>query len=158
MGGTQRRRTPRRVGQPRQAVPAHRSGGWILILIAELLYPYDFRLKLEVLRARISHIPLLPFASYYPSFSSIPLNGLRELLRRFLLGVPLGLLLRMAWPVAADRSVRQRRAVVVAGLSTIVFVAIGVAEIFIPSGYPDITEVVLGVAGALLGVRLAHSR
>ena len=133
-------------------------GGWILILIAELLYPYDFRLKLEVLRARISHIPLLPFASYYPSFSSIPLNGLRELLRRFLLGVPLGLLLRMAWPVAADRSVRQRRAAVVAGLSTIVFVAIGVAEIFIPSGYPDITEVVLGVAGALLGVRLAHSR
>ena len=77
-------------------------GGWILMLIAELLYPYDFRLKLEVLRARIPHIPLLPFASYYPSFSSIPFNGLRELLRRFLLGVPLGLLLRMAWPVAVS--------------------------------------------------------
>ena len=35
--------------------------------------------------------------------------------------------------------------------------AIGVAEIFVPSGYPDITEVVLGVAGAVLGVQLIPS-
>jgi glycopeptide antibiotics resistance protein len=132
-------------------------GGWILILIAELLYPYDFRLKLEVLRARIPYIPLLPFASYYPSFSSIPFNGLREALRRFLLGVPLGLLLRMAWPVAGEQSVRRLQALAIAGLATILFVGIAVAEIFIPSGYPDITEVVLGVAGAVLGVQLVQS-
>jgi glycopeptide antibiotics resistance protein len=127
------------------------AGAWILGLIANYWYPFDFQLTVEIIRQRIAYIPLIPFESYYPSYSADPLQGLQEILRRFLLAVPLGLLLRVGWPSAGQRRDSGIQFLVTTGVATIVLLGIAIGEIFLPSGYPDVTEVVLGAIGAALG-------
>jgi glycopeptide antibiotics resistance protein len=127
------------------------AGAWTLVLIAAYWYPFDFQLTPEIVKERLLHIPLIPFESYYPAYSADPLAGLQEVLRRFLFPIPLGLLLQMAWPVASERSVRQLQAVITTGLATIALLAIAIGEIFLPSGFPDVTEVVIGAIAAALG-------
>ena len=132
------------------------TGGWVLVLLAALLYPFDFQLDREILWSRLHHIPLIPFASSYPSYSSAPVSGLREILRRLLLGVPLGLLLHMARPATQEPTGYLPQAVITIAIATMVFLGVEIGQIFVMSGYPDITEVVLGAAGAALGVQLVQ--
>jgi glycopeptide antibiotics resistance protein len=127
------------------------AGVWILGLIADYWYPFDFQVTAEIARERLARIPLIPFASYYPAYSADPLQGLQEILRRFLLAVPLGLLLRVGWPGINQKRVGRFQGVITTGVATIVLLGIAIGEIFLPSGYPDVTEVVLGVIGAALG-------
>jgi hypothetical protein len=45
--------------------------------------------------------------------------------------------------------------IVITGVATTLMLAIGVGEFFLPAGYPDMTEVVLGVMGAVVGCAIA---
>src|SRR4029453_13539267 len=69
---------------------------WIVVMVVEYWYPFDFDVAPELTKQRFVHFPWIPFASYYPSYASAPLDGIRELLRRFLLAIPLGALVRSA--------------------------------------------------------------
>jgi glycopeptide antibiotics resistance protein len=127
------------------------AGAWTLVMIAAYWYPFDFQLAPEIVKEQLLHIPWIPFKSYYPAYASDPLAGLQEVLRRFLFPIPLGVLLQMAWPVTSERSVRQLQAIVTTGLATIALLGIGIGEVFLASGYPDVTEVVVGAIAAALG-------
>jgi glycopeptide antibiotics resistance protein len=127
------------------------AGAWTLVVIAAYWYPFDFQLTPEIAKERFPYIPLIPFESYYPAYSADPLAGLQELLRRFMFPIPLGVLLQMAWPFTTKRSVRQLQAVVTTGLVTLALAGLGLGEVFLPSAYPDVTEVVIGAIAAALG-------
>jgi glycopeptide antibiotics resistance protein len=125
---------------------------WILMMMVEYWYPFDFDVAPELTRQRLAHFPWIPFASYYPSYASAPLDGIRELLSRFLLAIPLGVLVRSALPDAREGWLS---AVLTTGVATILMLLIAVGELFLPAGYPDTTEVALGVIGAAVGGAIA---
>jgi glycopeptide antibiotics resistance protein len=125
---------------------------WILLLIGEYWYPFDFLFTRELAMRRLADFPWIPFESYYPSYSAAPLDGIRELLKRFLLTVPLGLLVqsalqrhREAWHPGAPTM----------GIALVLMAVIAVGELFLPAGYPDTTEMALGAMGAAVGSAIA---
>jgi glycopeptide antibiotics resistance protein len=73
-------------------------------------------------------------------------------LTRFLLAIPLGVLVRSALPDAREGWLS---AVLTTGVATILMLLIAVGELFLPAGYPDTTEVALGVIGAAVGGAIA---
>jgi glycopeptide antibiotics resistance protein len=125
---------------------------WTLFVIGAYWYPFDFRLAPDGARLRLAHLPLIPFASYYPSYSAAPLQGLWEILWRFLVTVPLGWLVCSAWRGASEG---RFSIAITAGVATTLMLAIGVGEFFLAAGFPDMTEVVLGVMGAAVGGAIA---
>jgi hypothetical protein len=86
---------------------------------------------------------------------SDPLEGIRELVNRYLLGVPLGLLLRLAWPFTAEQNTRRLQAIVPTGVATVVLFGIETGQIFLPTRFPDPADVLMGVMGAALGSAMA---
>jgi glycopeptide antibiotics resistance protein len=117
-------------------------------VVGEYWYPFDFHIAPEQAKWRLAHFPWIPFASYYPSYSAAPLDAIRELLKRFLLAVPLGLLVGSALPATRDA---WHSAVLIVTAATILMLLIAVGELFLPGGYPDTTEMMLGAMGALVG-------
>ncbi len=126
------------------------AGVWTLMLTGEYWYPFDFQWSAELAKERFIQIPWVLFAAYR-GYSPDPLMGLREALSRCLLGVPLGLLLRLAWASAAERSARRLEAVLTAGIATLVLFGIEIGQIFVPARFPDPADVLMGVLGAALG-------
>jgi glycopeptide antibiotics resistance protein len=131
------------------------AGAWTLVLIVNSWEPFDFQFTADFFHARFREIPWIPLKAYYPYYAATPLTGLHEVLRRCLAGVPLGLFLRSAWPTAGDRRVRFRQAVVCIAIATIVMIAIEIGQIFVPTRFPDLTDVMFGVIGASLGSALS---
>jgi glycopeptide antibiotics resistance protein len=128
--------------------------GWMLLLLGRYWYPFDFRFAPETTIARLAHFPLIPFGSYYPSYSEDPMHAVRELLSRFLLTIPLGVLVRSALWRPGDGWLPD---VVTTGLATILMSVIAAGELFLPAGYPDTTEMVLGAMGAAVGCAVANA-
>ena len=128
--------------------------GWMLLLLGGYWYPFDFHFAPETTIARLAHFPLIPFGSYYPSYSADPMHAVRALLTRFLLTIPFGALVRSALWRPGDGWLPG---VVTTGLATILMSLIAAGELFLPSGYPDTTEMVLGAMGAAVGCAIANA-
>ena len=128
--------------------------GWMLLLLGEYWYPFDFHLAPETTMGRLAHFPLVPFGSYYPSYSAAPMHAVRELLSRFLLTIPFGALVRFALWRPGDGWLPG---VLTTGLATMLMSVIAAGELFLPAGYPDTTEMVLGAMGAAVGCAVANA-
>jgi glycopeptide antibiotics resistance protein len=128
------------------------AGAWTLLLVGQNWHPFDFQLTSEIVTQRLTRISLIPFAfSYwYASYVVSPLQAIHETLLKFVLAVPLGLLLRLAWPLVGGRHARLRRAAVTVA-AAIVLIGIELGQIFLPMRFPDVTDVLIGTIGALVG-------
>jgi glycopeptide antibiotics resistance protein len=126
-------------------------GAWLLALVAQYWQPFHVHGGREFLTTRLHEVQWIPFAYYYPAYASAPLRALHEIVRRSLAGVPLGVLLRLPAsgiePVADSR----RRALITLGTAAAVFTGIELGQVLLPTRYPDVTDVLLGVTGALVG-------
>jgi VanZ family protein len=95
-------------------------------------------------------VPLIfgvPFHGYY---QNPEIKAIDDVLVKMAMGVPLGMFL--GWLVSVNPGVLRRAAVAIACvLTAIFFVVIEAGQILLPSRYPDNTDIVLGLAGALLG-------
>ncbi len=146
--------TPRIVPARFDAAPA--SSRWMPIagLAVSLAFyaaynwsPFDFQLSGEVIGARVSMIFGAPFYSYY---QNPELKAVGELVLKIALGVPIGIFL--GWWIAASPADYRRVAVVIAfGMTVIFFAAVEAGQILLPTRYPDNTDILLGLMGALAG-------
>ncbi len=128
------------------------AGAWTLLLVGQNWHPFDFELTSEIVTQRLTRISLIPFAfSYwYASYMVSPLQATHETVLKFVLAVPLGLLLRLAWPLPSGRRARRQRAAIPVA-ATIVLIGIELGQIFLPTRFPDVTDVLIGAMGALVG-------
>ena len=115
--------------------------------------PFEFRVDPPFVKARLQHLAQIPFRGYY---WAMPLHALAEALTKILLGVPVGVLLQAAVPSAPGTLVSAVRIALLAGVSGLIFLGIEFGQVLLPSRYPDLTDVLLGVAGALGGMAAAH--
>ncbi len=109
--------------------------------------PFDFQLSGEVIRPRIPMIFEAPFYGYYQNPET---KAVGELLVKLALGVPIGIFL--GWWIKATSAGYRRSAVAAASVSTAVFfVVVEAGQLLLPTRYPDNTDILLGLAGALAG-------
>jgi VanZ family protein len=125
-------------------------GGLAASLGLYVLYnwsPFDFQFSGELIRQRVPLIFGVPFHGYY---QNPEIKAIDDVLVKMAMGVPLGMFL--GWLVSVNPGVLRRAAVAIACvLTAIFFVVIEAGQILLPSRYPDNTDIVLGLAGALLG-------
>jgi VanZ family protein len=122
--------------------------GWILVLCAYHWQPYEFALDIELIRRKLGHISLMPFAGYA---SGSYLNAFNNLLTKLALAAPLGVSLALV-----DRRVgRDGVATIVSLAATVgVFATIELGQLFLPTRIPDPSDVLVGLIGAYAGIRL----
>ena len=130
-----------------------------LILIAIFCAPGD-RPYLELpadkaeVRARLEGFFRTPFAGL---FTGSVLNALSDVGRKMLFFAVLGILLAMigiprAWPPAIRRTAYALLVLYAAGLGAV----IELLQVLVPPHVPDMTDVVLYTAGAVIGLVIAH--
>jgi len=122
---------------------------WILILCAYHWRPYEFSLDSDAIRYKLRRISFVPFDGYR---SGSYLNALNNLLTKIALSVPLGLAGAFALgPATASRPVIL---VLWAAVAAAIFGAIEAGQLFVATRIPDPTDVVVGVIGAVAGLKL----
>lgn len=114
---------------------------WIVSLAAYAWAPFDFVVDAQIARARVPELLSVPFASQYAKH---PLDAQAEVLTKLLFPLVLGVLLRLAvrWTSGA------------CALGLLVLAGLEIGQLFLPSRYPDVTDVLLGGVAVWLGARL----
>ena len=119
---------------------------WCAVLCAYHWQPYDFTVDSDAIRAKLTRMSLLPFSGYRAS----DLNAFNDVLVKLGLSMPFGVIARFVRPGG-------RSAVLVAAwliLAGFVFGAVELGQFLLPTRVPDPTDVLLGVAGAAVGLRV----
>jgi VanZ family protein len=122
-------------------------GLWIVVLCAYHWAPYDFSADSDMIRRKLARMSLLPFAGYR---SSTYLNALNNLLTKLALALPFGF-----GAAFAIHGVSRR--MLVAGWLAAALAVFGIVEfgqLFVPGRVPDPTDILVGAAGAAIGLRL----
>jgi len=126
---------------------------WLVVILFRHWSPFNFVVTGEMFRQRAPVLFNVPFRSYY---WENPFNALGEALTKMLLGMPVGLLLTLFLP--APRSMTGRviafTAILLAGAA--IFGGVEVGQVFLPSRYPDGTDVLLGTLGTCCGALGTH--
>jgi glycopeptide antibiotics resistance protein len=115
------------------------------------LSPFDFAVTTGMLRERWPALLGVPFYTYYvnPEFQAFG-----TFVGKLAVSVPLGLFFRLAMP-QGSQSFRRSQLVAAAGAIAAFFLGVEVGQIFLPSRFPDVTDVIIGLMGVGLGFRLA---
>jgi VanZ family protein len=130
---------------------------WLGVILARHWSPFNFVVTGEMFRERTPALFEVPFRSYY---WANPFDALGEALTKILLGVPVGLLLTLFLPRPHSMT---GRVIAFAGIllaGAAIFAGVEVGQVFLPSRYPDGTDVLLGTFGTCcgaLGTRLVLS-
>jgi glycopeptide antibiotics resistance protein len=92
----------------------------------------------------------VPFRAYY---NANPFAALDDAAGKVMLAIPLGALLWLGWSHGANsnsgHSIRTSVLLIVAALC---FLAIELGQTLLPARFPDISDVLIGVAGAAVGM------
>jgi VanZ family protein len=109
--------------------------------------PFDFTLSEALVRPRIPLLFGVPFHSYY---QNPEIKAVGEVLVKIALGIPVGLFL--SWWISRSPA-EYRRLVVVTATMIIVslFAVVEAGQILLVTRYPDNTDILLGLAGVLVG-------
>jgi VanZ family protein len=138
------------------ALPIEEGGGgyrragaiaaWCAVLLAYHWMPYDFTFRAAAIHAKLNGLSLLPFNGYNAGSN---LNALNELLTKLGLAAPLGVIAAFV----GRRDARLGRALVLwIPAWIVIFGAIEGGQLFLPSRFPDPTDVLVGVVGATAGL------
>lgn len=125
---------------------------WAIALIGYHWNPFQFSFDRERVHLGLRQISQLPLAHH---FWSQEFHAFTEMLRKAMLALPLGTLLYFSWPDRGRPYVPKLRALfaMVGGFALLLAIELG--QVFLPSRLPDITDVLLGTAGILVGLWLA---
>jgi VanZ family protein len=141
-------------GISRRGRPAWAAGGAVVWCLALALYhwrPFAFSFDPVLVRERIDHVSLLPLQGYAAASG---VDVLAQALTKTGLGYPLGILMAaLLW--ARRPSTRQGvRLRLVVGLVVAIglFAVLEAGQLFLPDRVPDVTDVLLGSAGAMAGL------
>jgi VanZ family protein len=124
---------------------------WVMLLASYHWNPFNFTAAPERVSIGIHQFLSVPFSSYY---SGTEFHALTEMLRKFLLALPLGLFLRVSTP----RRVRQHRrftTLSVAAIGFAILVAIEFGQVFLPTRVADLTDAIVAELGVVTGSWLA---
>lgn len=122
---------------------------WLGVLIFMEWQPFNLALDLSAARKRLHHVSLLPFLDYYQGNY---LHGLDEFVHKTLLFVPLGVLL--APPAPASRGVILFRW----SLAIAAAVVLEAGQLFLPTRYASVSDVLVGGLAAGIGLLAACRR
>ena len=125
---------------------------WIIALIGYHWNPFEFTFDRERVALGLRAISAVPLTHHYWSQE---FHAFTEMLRKALLALPLGALLYPAWPDRGRSYVpRLRTTLAVVGGFGLLFV-IELGQVFLPGRLPDITDVMIGDIGIMIGLWLA---
>ncbi len=133
-------------------------GAYAILPICTMWWPFEFTTDAELIQRRLEGLWSLPFSSLE---QASPMSGLSQLIERVLLYAPLGALLGAAFLPAEDAESSGWYWLRVAAVILMLAASIEAGQIFVPSRYPDVTDVLLATAGGLCGAtvpRLLSSR
>jgi glycopeptide antibiotics resistance protein len=132
------------------------AAAWTLVLIVHSWYPFDFALTPDIVTRRLTRISFAPFGFYYwyAAYIVNPLGAVHETLLNFVRAVPLGFFLRLAWPVAGEARIRRLQTVATTATAITVLIAIELGQAFLPMRFPDVTDALLGIFGATVGIAI----
>jgi glycopeptide antibiotics resistance protein len=117
---------------------------WLAAAVFVNWQPFNFTLDSQFAAERLSRLSVVPFVDYY---RDAYLNAFDQFVHKVLLFVPLGALLTLMFhPTRWGRGslVLLTAAVVAAGLEA--------GQLFLPSRYPSVTDVLVESSGAWLGL------
>jgi glycopeptide antibiotics resistance protein len=123
---------------------------WGVALLVRHWSPFDFTTDSSMIRNRIPAMFAVPFHSYYRGFAPYVLV---DVTTKLLMAVPVGALLQLMFLPRRRvwRWVMSAGIVIVSGL---MFLALELGQLMLPSRVPDQTDVYLGTLGATIGVAL----
>jgi glycopeptide antibiotics resistance protein len=129
------------------------TAAWLLLLVGQAWHPFDFQLTSDIVNRRLTRVSLVPFVFYYwyASYVLSPLQAVHEGLLHFLMAVPLGLLPRLAWPTSREPRNRQLQTLAITLAATTALIGIELGQIFLPTRFPDVTDVLIGTIGVIAG-------
>jgi glycopeptide antibiotics resistance protein len=141
-------------GRPERLVVAARVGAvaWMGAMLSYHWRPFDFTLSPEQVATGMHQLMSVPFLSYYlgPEF-----HAFTEMMRKSLLALPLGALLRIAWS-PGDRSPASKvHLMLVAVLGFGLLLGIEVGQVFLPTRVADVTDAIVGEMGFITGMWIA---
>jgi glycopeptide antibiotics resistance protein len=115
---------------------------WLAGVAASEWTPFDFSSDPGLVARHWAALFTLPFVNY---FHASEWNAFINLVQKMLLVVPLGLLVAMGLGVDDTRSAaRSASAVLLTGM---LLGVIELGQVFLPTRYPDATDVILGTLG-----------
>jgi glycopeptide antibiotics resistance protein len=127
------------------------AGAWTFVLVGQSWHPSDLELTAEIGNERLIRMSLIPFA-FYRLYAANPLQAVHEGLLKFLFALPLGFLLRMAWPVPGARRTRRFQNAGIIGVGIVLLAGVEVGQMFLSVGFPDATDVLIGTIGVIAGI------
>ena len=115
--------------------------------------PFDFQVSRDLIRQRLPMIFGVPFYGYY---QNPELKAIDDLLVKIAIGVPIGVFL--GWWISGCPAAYRRAVVALASVLAMMFVAgVEAGQILLPTRYPESTDILLGLAGVLLGSWLVRT-
>jgi glycopeptide antibiotics resistance protein len=124
---------------------------WILVLMSYHWRPFDFTMAPDRVVEGMRQFLSVPFSSYY---LGTEFHALTEMLRKFLLALPLGVFLRLSIKRDASVDRRRLRMFATALIGFFVLVVIEFGQVFLPARVPDLTDAFIGEIGIVLGAAL----
>jgi VanZ family protein len=123
--------------------------GWLVVLAWAYWHPWSFRAGMSQWRSRLASVCWFPFTDYY---WGTEYHAFDEFYRKFLLAMPLGLLLAGA---GSSRSAAMRGGLRL-GFIALVSVAIEAGQLLLPGRFPSVTDSLIYFLGGWCGMLLSH--
>ena len=117
---------------------------WLAVVIYLNWHPFDFTGGSEFVMNRLKNIALLPFADY---FEGPYWNALDQFLQKSLIYFPLGIVLTLCFATRKRFSIEM----IVLGSASLIAFLIEAGQLFLPSRYASITDILVETFGAWLG-------
>lgn len=124
---------------------------WIAVMLSYHWYPFDFQFRSALLDERLPLMFRVPFSSYYYGSE---FHAFTEVTRKFLLAVPFGVLLRLAWPAFERATMARLQTTIVVVHAFVFFAAVEVGQIFLLDRTADITDALIASSGCIAGLSL----
>ncbi len=122
---------------------------WVFVILLRHWSPFNFTVTGDMWRSRWPALVQVPFSNYY---WANPFDALSEAITKIFLGLPVGVLLALAVPRPASAPLRWLRLAAFAAVAVALFGGVELGQVFLPSRYPDGTDIMLGTIGVGLGV------
>ena len=141
-------------GRPDRLVVAARVGAvaWMGAMLSYHWRPFDFTLSPQQVSTGMHQLMSVPFLSYYLGSE---FHAFTEMMRKSLLALPLGALLRLAWPSGERVSASWIRLLVLALVGFCLLLGIEVGQVFLPTRVADVTDAMVGEIGFVAGMWVA---
>jgi glycopeptide antibiotics resistance protein len=125
--------------------------GWLALAIFINWQPFNFTLDAGFVAGRVRGLALIPFADYYWGNYW---NGFDQFVHKMLLFVPLGALLSLSLA-----TMLWGRDMLIVLLAAVIAAVIEAGQLFLPTRYASLTDVLIESSGAWLGLVVTrHAR